>query len=648
MTRRTTSPVAVTALALAGLVGSLGTAAVLGHGEQAPGRILAAPRNAPVDPVPDLTAPGALAPAASCEELVDHYVENLVEEVTPWGWGGGGPWYAASGVVRDGFVELQSSRVSLSSPASAPFAPGEVGSSETGTNVQEQGVDEPDVVKTDGSLLVRLDGAELTTYDVSGDRVRELGTLDLDAPRESGHELLLGDDVALVTSVRYRPQGGMRTVLRHIDLSAPEAPLVDDTWSYDGRLLSSRLTGDTVRLVVGSGPPDLDFVHPRRGLDRGEALRRNRRLVRQTTVEDWLPSMHRDDTTSPLLACPDVHLPEDFSGAGSVAVVGFDLTDPAEQTTVGVAAPASTVYTAGDRLYLATSAGWGWGWGWGWGARTICCWGPPSGERTDGYTDLHAFALDGPATAYAGSGEVAGTVADRWSMDSADGVLRVAIGPSQETGNFNSVVTFAEEEGRLVEKGRVDKLGVNETIQSVRWFDDLAIVVTFRQVDPLYTIDLSDPLRPRLLGKLKIPGFSSYLHPIGEDRLLGLGTDASLDGRTRGAQAAVFDIRNLRDPKRISVQGYGRNQRMGVAQDTRQFTWLPDRDTALAVVSGWGRSGGETGWVSVLTVGEDGQLSNRMIEAAHGWTAVSTMRTVPLPDGRVVLSTKREARFLDL
>ena len=87
----------------------------------------------------------------------------------------------------------------------------------------------------------------------------------------------------------------------------------------------------------------------------------------------------------------------------------------------------------------------------------------------------------------------------------------------------NGIVVLDEKDGRLEQVGELAGLGVDEEIQSVRWFDDLAVVVTFRQMDPLYTIDLSDPTRPRRLGALKIPGFSAYLHPIGDDRLLGLG-----------------------------------------------------------------------------------------------------------------------------
>jgi len=229
-------------------------------------------------------------------------------------------------------------------------------------------------------------------------------------------------------------------------------------------------------------------------------------------------------------------------------------------------------------------------------------------------------------------------------MDEHDGVLRVAVGPSQETGNFSSVLTLREDGADLEEVGRVDKLGIDEDIKAVRWFDDLAVVVTFRQIDPLYAVDLSDPDEPRLLGELKIPGFSEYLHPISGQRLIGLGQDARTDGRLLGAQAALFDVSDLTDPRRTDTVTYRRGSVAGAAADPRQFTWLPDQDTALAVVSdGWE---GRTGWVSVLEVDGD-RLGNRMVEVEYG-TDVDLVRLVPLPDGRVVLVTGDEVSFFEV
>jgi uncharacterized secreted protein with C-terminal beta-propeller domain len=269
---------------------------------------------------------------------------------------------------------------------------------------------------------------------------------------------------------------------------------------------------------------------------------------------------------------------------------------------------------------------------------------PTDVPSTDGTTPLFAFALDGTDATYVASGDVEGSIADRWSMDSVGGSLRVAVGPSSETGNFNSVLTLREEGSDLVEDGRVDQLGVGEEIKSVRWFDDLAIVVTFRQTDPLYAIDLTDPAAPQLLGELKIPGFSEYLHPLGEQRLIGMGQDASLQGVTRGAQAALFDVTDLTDPRQLDVVRYDEGTQAGAVTDPRQFTWLPEQRTVLTVVSqGWT---GTTGWVSVLSLG-DGSMSNRMVEVEHG-TDVADVRLVPLASGKVALVTGEDVSFFAL
>src|SRR4029079_11743868 len=140
-------------------------------------------------------------------------------------------------------------------------------------------------------------------------------------------------------------------------------------------------------------------------------------------------------------------------------------------------------------------------------------------------TQLHAFALEGDRTRYVASGVLNGSIRDRWSLDEHEGHLRVAVSWPSRTGvpGDNGIVVLDEQDGKLRQVGALRGLGVDEQIQSVRWFDDLAVLVTFRQMAPLYTVDLSEPARPRELGALKIPGFSAYLHPVGHDQLLGLG-----------------------------------------------------------------------------------------------------------------------------
>ncbi len=622
------------AVALAALAGSFAVGAAWQDGSPPrSGRLVAAP-DGPVDP---RSGPG-LVSADSCDQLLAWYVDHTVDRVTAWGWDD----------VR--IYAMEESTMGGDDAASTPKSD-DVTSSDTGTNVQETGVDEPDVVKTDGSLLVRVDGDELTTYDVTGATPRRLGGLTLpgvddDNGEGGGAELLLVGDRAVVLGTHRQQfdQGDLITIVQTVDLADPGSPELVAEQTYDADLLSARQYGDTVRLVVGSGLPDLDFVQPEGDRSEREARAENRAIVRASTLTDWLPTVRDDGGEAGLLPdCAAMRLPAGFSGAGSVVVVGFDPGEPAGPATrsvTGVATASTIVYSSTDRLYLATSTGW---------ARGCCVLvDGPRPFDDGGSTDLHAFSLSDDDATYLGSGEVDGSVADRWAMDSADGVLRVAVGATSETGNFNSVVTFAERDRALVELGRVDRLGVDEQIKAVRWFDDLAFVVTFRQTDPLYAVDLADPAAPRVLGKLKIPGFSEYLHPIGDDLLLGLGTDADLDGSTRGGQAAVFDVSDLTDPRRVATHGYGMERHTRAGQDPRQFTWLADRRTALTVVEQWGDSGGASGIISILRVGPDGELTARRVAGAYGYGDVATLRTVPLPDGRVVLSSVERTEFLDL
>jgi len=582
------------------------------------------------EPGPFRLANASLELAPDCDSLLDSYVDRGLDLVTAYGWGGGG-------IVM---FDAQSSDAAGSAERSTATAPAPTTtrstSNETGTNVQEAGVDEPDVVKVAGDRLFRIKDNVLTTYDVAGDEPRQLSSLQLPDLR-NGEILVSGDRVIVLGDLGGSHETtGARIVV--IDASQPGTPQIVDETDYTATISAARLHGDVVRVVLDNGLPMLDFRYPDGRFGEESALDHNRELVRGTTLADWLPTVAGE----PAVACDDVALPTMETALGTTTVVTFE---PAvvEPTTTAVATTATTSYFSPDRFYLATSATqFGW-----WGGPTIDCFDRcvPSGPiGIDGSTELFAFALDGTDTTYVASGTVEGQIKDRWSMDYAAGALRVALGATNETGNFNSVVTMRETDATLSEIGRVDKLGIDEEIKSVRWFDTLAIVVTFRQTDPLYAIDLTDPDEPELMGELKIPGFSEYLHPLGGRRLIGVGQDASLSGMTRGAQAALFDVTDLTDPQQLDVVKYPRHSQAGAGLDPRQFTWLPDRRTALTVVSqGWK---GRTGWVSVLTL-EGGTMSNRLVEVEYG-DEVAEVRLVPLADGRVVLVTGDAVSFFDV
>jgi hypothetical protein len=634
----------------------IAVAAVAGVGLSFAAGIAVGSGDDPVRPVAadrDPQQSGAIALAnddvtmtASCDELLDYYVDRGVERVTPWGWDHGIIPLEGGAVAED----AAGSRAGDAAPG-APAVPqvDRAGSSGTGTNVQEAGVDEPDVVKTDGELLVRVQDDLLTTYDLTGDEPALLASLDL-PDIEDAEVLLAGETVVAVgrdgsvpdapDTAAKRWYGGYaepsRTRMLVVDVTDPATPTVTDNHRYDAALVTARQHGTVVRLAMSAGLPDLDFVEPGTFRSEESALERNREIVRASTLDDWLPTVTtggEDESTGVLLECSDVAMPDDEAGLGTMAVVGFDAATPETWDATAVATDSQIVYVSAERLVLATNA-----WAGGWGCCVDRMW------DDDGTTRLYSFALTGNDATYVASGKVEGAVANRWSMDEYGGVLRMAVGPTAMTGDFNSVVTLREAGDALVEVGRVDKLGVGEQIKSVRWFDGLAIVVTFRQVDPLYAVDLTDPASPTLLGELKIPGFSEYLHPLGGWRMIGVGQAATPAGLTRGAQAALFDVHDVTNPQQLDVVEYPTGSFALAGQDPRQFTWLPDQRTALTVVAEG--SAGTTGSVSVLRV-EDGRLSQRMVEVEYG-AEVSQVRLVPLPTGKVVLVTGDGVSFFEL
>jgi hypothetical protein len=596
---------------------------------QLPGRFLDTPA----------AAAGELVPFEDCEELRQWYVERALPDVGAYGFGHGS-WFGPR-AMRDVATVDRVSAQELASPSKVAGADTVVESSSTGTNVQEVGVDEPDRAKTDGELVVHVRGSLLVVTDVTDDAPRELGTLRL--PRRLGNpELLLSGDTVLVlggittgrwgvpmpvdgmptdlmdrstTSSRMMPQAFESSRLVEVSLSDPSSPRIESDQTFGGSLVSARQyagTGQsgTVRLVLRTGLPTLDFVFPGRDRTRAQAKAANREIVRESEIGDWLPTVARGDgERAPLVDCADVRHPRTGSEVGTLTIVTLPSDDPTSIDADAVTTGGETVYSSTDRLYLATWA-----------------------EK--GRTEVHAFALDGTATAYVASGVLDGTVRDRWSLDEHKGVLRVAVAHGRSWSPTDNGITTLEEVGdtlRVV--GTVRDLGPTEEIKSVRWLDDLAIVVTFRQTDPLYTVDLSDPRRPRTLGALKIPGFSEYLHPIGDDRLLGLGQDATLQGRTRGGQASLFDIGDLASPERVATLALGRHAHPATSYDPRSFTWIADRSTALVALDDHGD--GRAVLVEI-TVTDDGSLAEGQRWPLPRWEAGSG-RALPLPDGSVAV-----------
>lgn len=530
-----------------------------------------------------------LQPVASCDALLDHFVANGLDRVTAWGLGGG------PGVREgmDGTEELAAADTAEAAPEPA----GDSGLDESGgdfstTNVQEQGVDEPDVVKTDGQLIITVRDQRVMVVDVAaGELVGEVA-LDSDL---FNPQLLLDDDDLVVLAGRGGGGGGprpassvpafdaARTEVMRIDLADPGEPTVLGSVTIEGGIATARMVAGTIRLVVESRPTGLVFTTPE---DNGlaaeqEALEENRQRIRDSEIDAWIPHLRTtgpDGTTGDvqrLVDCDQVSQPATFSGFAMLSVVTMDIDDVTMQpsSTAGVVASGDTVYASTDRLIVATSP-------WGRWMQPFTTGEAEVGERAEEVTtQLHSFDITDPeTTTFVGSGQVPGVLVNQFALSELDGIVRVAttMQPAWWGGGGESesaLVVLNERDDALVEIGRVDGLGLTERIYAVRYLsDDLAAIVTFRETDPLYLVDTSDPTVPEVTGELKVPGFSTYLHPIGDGRLVAIGQDADDRGRTQGLQVSLFDVSDVADPRRVDQVTFGPGS--SVAEyDHHAFTW---------------------------------------------------------------------------
>jgi uncharacterized secreted protein with C-terminal beta-propeller domain len=446
------------------------------------------------------------------------------------------------------------------------------------TNVQEAGVDEADDVKTDGKTIFVATDGRLSAVDARAATPRLLDSLDLPAAGFR-HELLLHGARLLVISEggdgeRF-PLGS--TTLTEVDATDPAALRVVRTMTVDGGYLSARLTGTTARVVLSSSPRVGLAVQTMAGAERA---------VRRARLARWVPRRvlrERGTTTRrPLLRCGAVRRPAQFSGLDLITVLTIDMARGLPEVDAdALMTDGDTVYASPTSLYVASQR---------W-TDTIAAPGEPSSNVR---TAIHRFDASVPGrTAYRASGEVHGYLLSQWALSEHEGVLRAASTTAppwlgEEEEESQSLVTVLEDRaGRLAEIGRLGGLGRGEQIYAVRFIGDTGFVVTFRQIDPLFTIDLSTPSAPKVLGELKIPGFSAYLHPVAEDLLLGVGQDATPEGRLRGTQLSLFDISDLSAPRQLHKLTIGGGS--SVAEwDHRGFLYWPPSSLAVIGVQLWG------------------------------------------------------------
>jgi len=553
--------------------------------------VLAIPAQAPAAP----KRSAKLVPFSSCASLLGyaHRNERRTGGVTGVPTRAGA--IAPQVLTFPGPVATDATGGPVAPPQAATVTPQVSGGKEaapsfSSTNVQEAGIDEPDIVKTDGKRVFAIADGKLYALAVADGTPKLVGSLALAG--SYGHQLLLRGDRVLVMSTSYGGAPGVAVdstrvafasstvVLSEVDVSNPAAMAVRRTMQLDGSLVDARLHGGTARVVVASSPqPVAPAAISSTGL---------RRFVPRTTLVSRVSGRTFRRSVVP---CDDVRRPRDFSGLDLLTVLTIDLDKGLFNVDRdAIMAGAQTVYGSPTGLYVASQK---------YVAAVEAGRALPATSRTQ----VHRFDVSKEGeTTYAGSGEVAGYVLNQYSLSEHDGALRVASTDEPQwfegtvTRDSESFVTVLETRGTaLSQLGRVGGLGKGERIYAVRFVGDKGYVVTFRQVDPLYTLDLSDKRDPKVLGELKILGYSAYLHPVSDDLLLGVGQDASEQGRRLGTQLSLFDVSNLRSPRRLAQASLGATSSTTAEFDPHAFLFWKPASLAVIPLSVYGAvDGGQT------------------------------------------------------
>lgn len=523
--------------------------------------------------------------------------------------------------------------------SSSSDSDGETSSLPTGhseTNVQVEGVDEPDIVKTDedGSHIYLLHGRELFVINAWAPASTDVeGRLAIEGyPRE----MFILENRAVIFS-EVIDQDGTLSGEKATNRAVPEydeyyyggyysaeqftkitlVNIEEDTRPEEireifikGSYLTARLHEPIARVVIQGGfvPPNLSAninyydmwgeKLEQAKIDEQIKFWRSSMIeqVRDSELSDWLPTELElvQGTLEPIEPrCENHYTPSPgLTDYGMTNIVALDLSD--DNSKLGgatILGEAAEVYSSPKMMLLAHND-------WSWLQRGV------DYERTA----LHRFDLSSTMdTKYVASGFVQGHIKDQFSMDERGGIIRIATelwswrgefvglydvdddgeaaskAPAEEPPQIpdNRVITLRVDEQELVKVGETKSLGEpGEDIRSVRFVGDYGYVVTFEQTDPLFIVDLSDPKAKDLevVGKLEINGYSEYLHPMGEDHLLSIGRNATGAGWDTGLMLRIFDVSDPTAPRAVKEYAYQGPGESEAASEHKAFNYYADRD----------------------------------------------------------------------
>ncbi len=503
-------------------------------------------------------------------------------------------------------------------PSGAGFSP--VNTSVTSvsqTNIQEVGVDESDRIKTEGNHLYTLESCDsdplkecITAYQIDSSPASNTQTGQL------GNETNLGQQGSLylkevnnkkvlihlsnsmnfsINDVWYLSTywQNNNTEIRFIDVSQPNKMSVGTHITVDSATLSSRLIDDVLYLVTRKNPSFIDPASDTVKLPVDGSV-----LAKEPDINDQLPniSFNENSDKTPLIKATDCFIPSHNSQKPTdntlIIITAIPLSNPKSHYSTCIAGNIDTFYMSTKSLYLASSR---------YPVFFIensIIYNPGDAEMK---TEIHKFSLAKGQLDYRGSGSISGHLGwnsrkQAFRMGEHEGVLKVATSKGNEWDETSStsvsVLKESSDRNNLKEISSLHNLGKpGERLFAARFIGTRGYLVTFKQTDPLYVLNFKDPEHPEILGELEVQGYSDYLHPIGENYLLGIGKHAipGNEGDTaffQGVKLSLFDVsnaNNLREIKSIIIGKRGTES--AVLQDHHALAWLPSEKGNSATLS---------------------------------------------------------------
>ena len=415
------------------------------------------------------------------------------------------------------------------------------------TNVQVKKVDEPDIVKTDGNYIYVASGS--TVYILRAYPIEYTALLSKIREEGSPLELFVVDNRLAVLGSSF---------VKIYDISDKREPTLIRSIKYNGKYFTARLVGRHIYLVARAGSVSCRYKWEIRPIFLG--IEREVRRVEKLSIE--LPKITVDTWVKPIKANEIRYFDVEDRSYGFTLLMSIDLEELKVKSRAYLAGSTQTLYMSPKNLYLTYS-------------------------KNSKETFVYKITLNKGEIGHEKWAKIPGRVLNQFSMDEYRGYFRIAT----TTGWYGSNNVYVLDEDMKV-IGKLEGLAPGERIYSARFMGDRGYLVTFRKVDPLFVIDLSNPTKPRVLGKLKIPGYSNYLHPYDKTHLIGIGKDTIIDSEWgsfawfQGVKVALFDVSDPEYPQEISKYVVGeRGTDSQALHDHRAFLFIKDRNLLVIPIS---------------------------------------------------------------